>query len=89
MVRFYSDPSVRSYYKWTLFIKSQNSVLFLNVTLFLVETVIDFIFLSSKINAVGDCSHEIKKHLFLEGKVMTNLGSILKSMTLLCQQRSI
>ena len=53
------------------------------------ETVTDFIFLGSKITADGDCSHEIKKHLFLEGKVMTNLGSILKSMTLLCQQRSI
>ena len=54
-----------------------------------VETVTDFILEGSKITADGDCSHEIKKHLFLEGKVMTNLGSILKSMTLLCQQRSI
>ena len=54
-----------------------------------METVKDFIFWGSKITADGDCSHEIKKHLFLEGKVMTNLGSILKSMTLLCQQRSI
>ena len=41
------------------------------VTLFPVETAIDFIFLSSKINAVGDCSHEIKKHLFLGRKAMT------------------
>ena len=39
----------------------------------------DFIFLGSKITADGDCSHEIKKHLLLERKVMTNLDSILKS----------
>ena len=44
-----------------------------------VETVSDFIFLSSKITADGDCSHEIKRCLLLESKVMTNLGSILKS----------
>ena len=44
-----------------------------------VETVTDFIFLGSKITADGDCSHEIKKHLLLGRKVMTNLGSILKS----------
>ena len=44
-----------------------------------VETVSDFIFLSSKITADGDYSHEIKKHLFLGRKVMTNLDSILKS----------
>ena len=43
------------------------------------ETVADFIFLSSKITADGDYSHEIKRHLLLERKVMTNLGSILKS----------
>ena len=42
------------------------------------ETVSDFIFLSSKITADGDCSHEIKRHLFLGRKVMTNLDSILK-----------
>ena len=39
----------------------------------------DFIFLGSKITADGDCSHEIKRHLLLGRKVMTNLGSILKS----------
>ena len=39
----------------------------------------DFIFLGSKITAVGDCSHEIKRHLLLGRKVMTNLDSILKS----------
>ena len=39
----------------------------------------DFIFLSSKINAGGDCSHEIKRRLLLGRKVMTNLGSVLKS----------
>ena len=44
-----------------------------------VETVSDFIFLGSKITADGDCSHEIKRHLFLGRKVMTNLDSILKS----------
>ena len=44
-----------------------------------VETVSNFIFLGSKITADGDCSHEIKRRLFLGRKVMTNLGSILKS----------
>ena len=44
-----------------------------------VETVADFIFLGSKITADGDCSHEIKRCLFLGRKVMTNLDSILKS----------
>ena len=44
-----------------------------------VETVADFIFLSSKISADGDCSHEIKRCLLLGKKVMTNLDSILKS----------
>ena len=44
-----------------------------------VETVSDFILLGSKITADGDCSHEIKRGLLLESKVMTNLDSILKS----------
>ena len=44
-----------------------------------VETVSDFIFGGSKVTADGDCSHEIKRHLLLGRKVMTNLGSILKS----------
>ena len=44
-----------------------------------VETVSDFIFLGSKITADGDCTHEIKRHLLLGRKVMTNLDSILKS----------
>ena len=44
-----------------------------------VETVADFIFLGSKITAGGDCSLEIKRHLLLGRKVMTNLDSILKS----------
>ena len=43
------------------------------------ETVADFTFSGSKITADGDCSHEIKRHLFLGRKVMTNLDSILKS----------
>jgi len=54
-----------------------------------VETVADFIFWGSKITADGDCSHEIKRHLLLGRKVMTNLDSILKAETLLCQQRSV
>ena len=44
-----------------------------------VETVSDFIFLQSKIIADGDCSHEIKRHMLLRRKAMTNLDSILKS----------
>ena len=44
-----------------------------------METVTDFIFLGSKINVNSDCSHGIKRHLLLGGKVMTNLDSILKS----------
>ena len=44
-----------------------------------VETVTDFLFLGSKITADGDCSHEIKRRLLLERKVMSNLDSILKS----------
>ena len=45
----------------------------------IVETVSDLIFFGSKITADGDCSHEIKRHLFLGKKAMTNLDSILKS----------
>ena len=44
-----------------------------------METVRDFIFLGSKITADGDCSHEIKRHLLIGGKAMTNLDNILKS----------
>ena len=44
-----------------------------------METVTDFIFLGSMITADGDCSHEIKRHLLLGRKAMTNLNSILKS----------
>ena len=54
-----------------------------------IETVRDFIFLGSKITADGDCSHEMKRHLLLGRKAMTNLDSILKTETLLYQQRSI
>ena len=53
------------------------------------ETVSDFIFGGSKITVDGDCSHEIKRSLLLVRKVMTNLDSISKAETLLCQQRSI
>ena len=44
-----------------------------------VEAMTDFIFLGSKITADGDCSHEIKRHLFLWRKRMTNIDSVLKS----------
>ena len=54
-----------------------------------VKTVTDFILGGSKIIADGDCSHKIKRCLLLGRKVMTNLDSILKAETLLCQQRSI
>ena len=54
-----------------------------------MERVTDFIFLGSKITADGDCSHDSKRHLLLGRKAMTNLYSILKTETLLCQQRSI
>src|SRR5574341_876518 len=55
-----------------------------------METVTDFIFGGSKITADGDCSHEIKRHLLLGRKAMTNLDSILKGRDMkLCQQRSI
>ena len=54
-----------------------------------METVTDFIFLGSKITADGDCTHKVKRHLLLGRKAMTNLDSILKPETLLCQQRSI
>ena len=53
------------------------------------ETVAGFIFLGSKITADGYCSHEIKRRLLLGRKVMTKLDNILKTETLLCQQRSV
>ena len=52
-----------------------------------VETVADFIFLGSKITADGDCSHEIKRHLLLGRKVMTNLDSIFKSRDITLQTK--
>ena len=54
-----------------------------------VETVADFIFLSSKITADSDCSHEIKRRLLLGRKVMTSLNTYSKAETLLCQQRFV
>ena len=54
-----------------------------------VETVSDFILGGSKITADCDCSHEIKRHLLLGRKFMTNLDSIFKTETLLCRLRSI
>ena len=54
-----------------------------------VETVADFIFLSSEITVDSEHSHEIKRCLFLGRKAMTNLDSILKSRDITCQQRSV
>ena len=54
-----------------------------------VETVVNFIFLGPQITAEGECSHEMKRCLLLERKVMINLDNILKSRGLLCQQRSV
>ena len=54
-----------------------------------VEIVADFLGGGSKITADGDYNHEIKRRLLLGRKVMTNLESILKAETLLCQQRSV
>ena len=56
-----------------------------------VETVTDFIFLGSKIIADGNCSHEVKRHLLLGRKAMTNIDSILKSrgITLLAKVRLV
>ena len=55
------------------------------------ETMTDFIFLGSKITADGDCSHEIKRHLFLGRKAMTNSDSVLKSrgITLLTKAHTV
>ena len=52
-----------------------------------IQTVIDFIFLGSKITADGDCSHEIKRRLLLGRKVMTDLDSILKSKDITLQTK--
>ena len=54
-----------------------------------VETVSDFILGGSKITAGGDCSHEIKRHLLLGRKVMTNLDSILKSRYITLSKKSV
>ena len=60
-------------------IMASNPIISLEIDGKTVDTVSDFIFLGSKITADGDCSHEIKRHLLLGRKVMTNLDSILKS----------
>ena len=52
-----------------------------------VETVADFVFWGSKITADGDCSHEIRRHLLLGRKIMTNLDSILKSRDITLQTK--
>ena len=55
----------------------------------IVETMANFIFLGFKITVYGDCSHEIKRHLLLGRKVMTNLASVLKAEPSFCQQKSM
>ena len=52
----------------------------------IMETVTDFIFLGSKITADGDCSYEIKRHLLLGRKAVTNLDSVLKSKDITLQR---
>ena len=54
-----------------------------------METVTGFIFLGSKITTDDDCSYEIKRHLLLGRKAMTNLDSVLKSKDIICRQRSL
>ena len=54
-----------------------------------VETVSDFIFLGSKITADGDCSHEIKRHLLLGGKLWPTYTAHSTAETLVCQQKSV
>ena len=54
-----------------------------------MEIVTDFIFLGSKITTVGNCSHEIKRHLLFRRKVMTNLDSILKSRDITLLQKGL
>ena len=54
-----------------------------------VETVTEFILAGSKITADGDCSHEIKRHLLLGRKFMTNLDNVLKGRDVTCQERSV
>ena len=60
-------------------IKASNPITYWHIDGEAMETVTDFIFLGSKITAVGDCRHEIKRCLLLGRKAMTNLDSILKS----------
>ena len=62
-----------------ILIQSLSDIYVMIAIIVLMEIVIDFIFGGSKITADGDCSHEIKRHLLLGRKAMTNLGSILKS----------
>ena len=54
-----------------------------------MEVVTDFLFLGSKITVDGDCSHEMKRHLLLGSKAMTNLDSILKNRDITLPKRSI
>ena len=55
----------------------------------IMEVEAEFLLLAFKITADGDCSHEIRRHVLLGRKAMTNLDSVLKAETLLCGQRSV
>ena len=60
-------------------IMASSPIILLQIEREKVEAMTDFIFLGSKITTDSDCSHEVKRHLLLGGKAMTNLGSILKN----------
>ena len=64
---------------WKMKIMASDSITSWQIDRETVETMADFIFLGSKITADDDCSHDIKRHLLLGRKVMTNIDSILKS----------
>ena len=70
-------------------IMASNSIASWQIDRETMETVTDFLFLSSQITVDGNCSHEIKRHLLLGRKVMTNIDSILKSRDITLQQRSV
>ena len=70
-------------------IMASGSITSLHIDGATVETVRGFVFLDSKITADGDCSHEIKGHLLLGRKAMTNLDSILKSRDITLPKRSV
>ena len=70
-------------------IMASNSIASWQIDRETIETVTDFLCLNSQITVDGNCSHEIKRHLLLGRKVMTNIDSILKSRDITLQQRSV